>query len=187
MFLAKQVSHPPKAPAVACMVGRAFPALVLTLLLGSALTACYRCLTEARFLTTRGVLVETGDGAGADSVGTFGLLLSQRRGMTEDVGISWGFQVPAAEEDVAQVVIREGTDDGQGRILFTLPAWDDPPWVPGAVAPVRYDGPLEDREFFEILLRGEAHVEITVRGREPSHLYAPLEAPQVSPWSDTCT
>lgn len=155
--------------------------------LAAVLIAACACTVGSRTVRVGADLL-VGEDEGA--FGTFTFVVNEFRGSNGggSNSIGWGYTVPVPRDSVAAVEIREGPGPFGGRLLISLTTWGDPPWVPSGLAPMKYPGPLSFDEFYDVLRRGEIHVEFTLHGKPGPTVWGMLGVEVDRPWQDgPCT
>jgi hypothetical protein len=174
----------PARPAARAARGGLVRLCCLATLIALPLAGCdpYGCTSETRFLELQATLARDG-GDTANTQGWIGFTLGQWRGGVSQSSISWSYQTPRPNEDVADITIREDSLGPGGDLMYRLTTWGEPPWVPSGLAPQSYVGPLDFTEFFDRLHAGDGHVEVIYRGDSLPALLGRLRVTDFRDWS----
>jgi hypothetical protein len=148
----------------------------LALLAGTGCDFGERCTVESRTLE-----YEAGRGY---------LELVETRGAENATFILWHVRVDASVGTATRAVLREGTPDAPGRVLYDFPLVNPVP-ASGVVTQVfvrtAYAGEIPFAELWELLGRQPVSFEVGFDGDVPPVRDGPLERSGFSDWQETCS
>ena len=149
-------------------------------------TACdpYRCLVESRAQQFEAQLASGGvSGRGS-------LVLSETRGAETGAFVIWHVRATPLPADVARVLLREGTREAPGRVLYEFPlvnAVAESGVITQAFTRTPYAGPLPFAELWDLVGRQPVVFEIAFAGGAPPLHIGPLGRTSAGDWQDVCT
>jgi hypothetical protein len=144
----------------------------------------YRCLVQ-----TRGQQYETETTiAGAAVRGSF--LLTERRGAESGQFVIWHVRATPMPGQATRVLLREGTPQAPGRVLYEFPLTNAVPAtgvITASLVPVPYAGQVPFAEIWDLLQRQPVSFEVVFTGAVAPLAIGPLGQTSVGDWQDACT
>ena len=166
------------------MTGLRFTTVLVTAAAFSAACNPYRCLVQSRAQQFEAQFAR-GMASGRGS-----LLLSETRGAESGGFVIWHVRVAPLPAAAARVVLREGTREAPGRVLYEFPLVNVVP-DSGVVTQVftrtAYAGRVPFAELWELLQRQPVVFEVAFAGGAPPLRIGPLDRTSAGDWQDVCT
>ena len=153
---------------------------VVALVAGLAGCDPYRCLVESR---AQQLELQTSSGRAAFS-------LSQTRGAEDGEFVMWHLRSSPLPAPATRVLLREGTPEAPGRVLYDFPLVNPVPDL-GVITQVftraPYDGEVPFTELWDLVQRQPVSFEIVFAGGVAPLRIGPLSLTSSGDWQDVCT
>jgi hypothetical protein len=144
----------------------------------------YRCEVQSRSLQYEA------DIAGGPIAGRGSLELAETRGAENAAFVLWHVRASPLPAPVARVLLREGTPQAPGRVLYEFPltnAVADSGVITQVFVRTPYAGQVPFAELWELIQRQPVSFEVVFAGAAPPLLIGPLGRTGSSDWHDVCT
>jgi hypothetical protein len=159
-------------------------AILVTIAAFSAACNPYRCLVQSRAQQFEAQFV-----SGVVSGRGF-LLLSETRGAESGAFVTWHVRMAPVSAAVARVLLREGTREAPGRVLYEFPLVNvvpDSGVITQVFTPTPYAGRVPFAELWDLIQRQAVLFEVVFAGGAPPLHIGPLDRTSAGDWQDVCT